>query len=244
MLALGLRLHFRLMLLLMALAAMAAAVLFQFDPSRSAFYPGCMFHRMTGLLCPGCGSLRACHQLLHGHWAAAFHDNPLLILTLIAGAVYLLLTRGRSWSGQNPQLGPGGGESDRANCLGTNGVESQPKFPSPQPSPAGRGSTPARFVCSTGTSLFSTSWSRPPKPDSLLGPQTKLSPSLSLRERAGVRGIRMPDNQGIPSGIGQECPRSARVLRQAPWLWIYLGIVLVFWVARNLPGPMFAVLRP
>jgi hypothetical protein len=41
-----------------------------------------MFHRTTGLLCPGCGSLRALHQLLHGHLAAAFRFNGLLVISL------------------------------------------------------------------------------------------------------------------------------------------------------------------
>jgi hypothetical protein len=60
----------------------AAAVLFCFDPARCSFYPFCWFHRATGLLCPGCGSLRALHQLLHGHLAAAFQLNPLLVVGL------------------------------------------------------------------------------------------------------------------------------------------------------------------
>ena len=41
-----------------------------------------MFHKTTGLLCPGCGALRALHQLLHGHLAAAFRFNPVLIVSL------------------------------------------------------------------------------------------------------------------------------------------------------------------
>ena len=64
------------------IAGSAAVVLFWFDPSRFPIYPVCLFHRSTGLLCPGCGSLRAFHQLLHGHLAAAFHFNPLLISSL------------------------------------------------------------------------------------------------------------------------------------------------------------------
>jgi hypothetical protein len=59
-----------------------AAILFWFDPSSYGFYPICLFHRFTGLLCPGCGSLRAIHQLLHGNLSAAFHFNPLLVIAL------------------------------------------------------------------------------------------------------------------------------------------------------------------
>lgn len=57
-------------------------VLFWFDPSQYGFYPTCLFHKTTGLLCPACGSLRAMHQLLHGHLATAFHFNPVLVLSL------------------------------------------------------------------------------------------------------------------------------------------------------------------
>ena len=62
--------------------AVAVAVLFCFDPCRYPFYPICYFHRTTGLLCAGCGSLRALHQLLHGHLVTAFRFNPLVVLSL------------------------------------------------------------------------------------------------------------------------------------------------------------------
>jgi hypothetical protein len=60
-------------------AGAAALVLFCFDPRVYHFYPLCFFHSTTGLLCPGCGALRAAHQLLHGHLTAAFHYNPMLV---------------------------------------------------------------------------------------------------------------------------------------------------------------------
>src|SRR6516225_2827850 len=63
------------------------SVLFVFDPDGNPFYPGCIFHRTTGLLCPGCGSLRALHQLLHGHFITAFRFNPLWVVSLAALAV-------------------------------------------------------------------------------------------------------------------------------------------------------------
>ena len=70
-------------LVLLSLAVLSSvAVLFFFNPSQSSFYPACLFYQTTGLLCPGCGSLRALHQLLHGNLAAAFHFNALLISSL------------------------------------------------------------------------------------------------------------------------------------------------------------------
>lgn len=66
-----------------ALAAAAIGlVFFLFDPARVPIYPVCLFHRWTGLNCPGCGSLRALHQLAHGHIVQALHFNALLVLSL------------------------------------------------------------------------------------------------------------------------------------------------------------------
>ncbi len=67
-----------------------AAVLYTFDPATSSFYPPCVFHALTGLQCPGCGTTRALHHLLHGRFAEAFHYNAMLLLfgpLLFAGAV-------------------------------------------------------------------------------------------------------------------------------------------------------------
>lgn len=58
--------------------------LFFFNPASPAnqFFPKCPFRLVTGLQCPGCGSTRACYQLLHLHPVAAFKLNPLFVLTL------------------------------------------------------------------------------------------------------------------------------------------------------------------
>ena len=72
---------FPIAILSLAVAA-GAVVLFAFNPAEHGFYPFCMFYRCTGLLCPGCGSLRSAHELLHGHMAAALHLNILFVLML------------------------------------------------------------------------------------------------------------------------------------------------------------------
>src|SRR5262245_53996639 len=68
----------------------AFTVLFFFEPGRYSFYPRCLFPQATGLLCPGCGSLRATHQLLHGHVAEAFRLNALLVLAVPVTAWLLI----------------------------------------------------------------------------------------------------------------------------------------------------------
>lgn len=45
--------------------------------------PGCLFHRLTGLSCPGCGGTRALQAFLRGDWAAAWHSNMFLWLSLL-----------------------------------------------------------------------------------------------------------------------------------------------------------------
>ena len=77
------------------MAVCCSLVLFWFDPAQNHFYPVCLFHRVTGLLCPGCGSLRALHQLLHGRLGAAFRFNPMLIaaLPLVVALVFRFAAR-------------------------------------------------------------------------------------------------------------------------------------------------------
>jgi hypothetical protein len=55
-----------------------AWVLYTFAPATTSFYPRCVFHVMTGLDCPGCGTTRALHALLHADIGAAFRFNPML----------------------------------------------------------------------------------------------------------------------------------------------------------------------
>jgi len=58
--------------------AVAAFLLYRFDPTVVRFFPICVFHALTGLECPGCGATRAMHRLLHGDLAGAFRFNQLI----------------------------------------------------------------------------------------------------------------------------------------------------------------------
>jgi len=60
----------------------AIIVFFQYNPNESSFFIPCPFHFITGLHCPGCGSQRALHQLVHFNIFGAFRYNPLLVLSL------------------------------------------------------------------------------------------------------------------------------------------------------------------
>lgn len=58
----------------------SAVYLFMFEPGRTGFFPLCPFRLLTGLQCPGCGTTRALHEIVHGHFWAAFMLNPLLLI--------------------------------------------------------------------------------------------------------------------------------------------------------------------
>ena len=57
-------------------------ILYHFDPAtNSQIYPPSLSREIGGFYCAGCGTLRALHQLLHGHLLAALDLNPLMVLT-------------------------------------------------------------------------------------------------------------------------------------------------------------------
>ena len=82
-----------------AAALAAGATLFAVDPNEAGHYPTCPFLATTGLYCPGCGALRAVHDLLHGDLAGALARNPMAVLAVpylvLAFVTWLLRRSGR-----------------------------------------------------------------------------------------------------------------------------------------------------
>jgi len=62
--------------------AIGATYLFIFEPGKTGFFPACPFRTLTGFTCPGCGSTRGLHRLLHGDIVSALEFNPLMVLSL------------------------------------------------------------------------------------------------------------------------------------------------------------------
>jgi hypothetical protein len=67
---------------MLAAFAVAVVMLRLFDPATSGVFPPCPLRYLTGWYCPGCGSLRAIHQLLHANVRAAWAMNPLTVILL------------------------------------------------------------------------------------------------------------------------------------------------------------------
>ena len=88
-------------LALLAILA-GALVLYLYDPASSALFPACPFLTLTGWQCPGCGTTRALHALMHGNVGEAFRLNPLLFVAMGAiGAFWfrpaLLMRPATAW---------------------------------------------------------------------------------------------------------------------------------------------------
>lgn len=67
------------------------AYYFFLNPAQETqYFLPCFFYEITGYKCPGCGTQRAFHELLHFHFLAAMKQNLLFVLGIpyFLGAVF------------------------------------------------------------------------------------------------------------------------------------------------------------
>jgi hypothetical protein len=76
------RLKAKYVLWLGALAAVLTYLYLNNPASGDAYFPSCPFNSLTGLQCPGCGSQRAIHHLLHLNFDEALNQNALLVVSI------------------------------------------------------------------------------------------------------------------------------------------------------------------
>lgn len=96
----------RLLAPVLTLVAGAAAVgyLAAVDPNTPGHYPVCPLKALTGIDCPGCGMLRATHDLVHGQVVGALDHNVLMILLVPLAAVLWVRWVRRAWTGVTPAV--------------------------------------------------------------------------------------------------------------------------------------------
>ncbi len=61
-----------------------AVIFYLLDPGQYILFPPCIFYSTTGLFCPGCGSQRAIHSLMHFNIANGAGKNFLILPALFA----------------------------------------------------------------------------------------------------------------------------------------------------------------
>lgn len=81
-------------------AVVGGIVLHVVDPNQPGHYATCPFLALTGLYCPGCGSLRALHALTGGHIGEALARNPLTVTMVVLLAGMFAAWSVRSWDGR------------------------------------------------------------------------------------------------------------------------------------------------
>ncbi|MFC9892908.1 DUF2752 domain-containing protein [Nocardia sp. NPDC127579] len=87
--------------LLTAAAGIGAVALLHFrDPHVDGSYGYCPLYFATGIYCPGCGGMRAVHNLTDGRIIDSLHSNLLAIPLLVTFAMVVGLWTVRAWRGQ------------------------------------------------------------------------------------------------------------------------------------------------
>ena len=93
--------------ILLAGGLLAASVALHLrDPNRSGSWGFCPWLVMTGTACPGCGGLRAVHDLTHGDVAAALSSNAVLVGSLPLLACLWARSVVHRWRDERPSLPP------------------------------------------------------------------------------------------------------------------------------------------
>jgi hypothetical protein len=76
--------------IIVVLLMVGAVFYFSINPATSKYLPRCVFLVITGYKCPGCGSQRAIHSLLHGNLIDALRYNAFFLAALPLIALYLI----------------------------------------------------------------------------------------------------------------------------------------------------------
>lgn len=76
------------------------AIYYRYNPGMYNFFPECPFHKYLHLDCPGCGSQRAVHALLHGNLLLAADYNVLLVISLPFLLIHFICKLSSHFSGK------------------------------------------------------------------------------------------------------------------------------------------------
>ncbi len=91
--------------ILMALFAIGTAVIHIKGKTILNYVPPCMFHRVTGYYCPGCGGTRAVFTFFRGDIVRAFKFHPFVPYAFILGGWFMLSQTIQRLSGNRIKIG-------------------------------------------------------------------------------------------------------------------------------------------
>jgi len=92
--------------LVAGVAALGTAYVAAVDPNHPGHYPLCPTYALIGIYCPGCGMLRATHDLAHLDLAGAFARNPLAVPIYLGLAWLFVRWSMARWRGEQLQWHP------------------------------------------------------------------------------------------------------------------------------------------
>ena len=87
----------RLYLILVSLSTVILLVgLSMFPITQYHYFPPCPWNKITGTICPGCGTIRGIQQTVNGNMYGLLQNNPLAMLSLpfLSVSFYSLFTQG------------------------------------------------------------------------------------------------------------------------------------------------------
>lgn len=76
--------------IIIAIMTIGAAIMYIKGKTILNYVPPCMFHKITGLYCPGCGGTRAVFSFFRGEIVRSFKFHPLVPYTFILGGWFML----------------------------------------------------------------------------------------------------------------------------------------------------------
>jgi len=85
-------------------SAVALGYLAAVDPNEPGHYPLCPTKYFLGLDCPGCGLMRATHDLVTGNISGALDHNILIVVLAPLAIILWLRWFARSWRGTSPEV--------------------------------------------------------------------------------------------------------------------------------------------
>ena len=79
--------------ILAIIACIGAVIVKKYNPEEHSFFIPCIFYKLTGIKCAGCGMTRAIHNLLNGRIKEAIWYNLMLLPSAVIQDILLKMNQ-------------------------------------------------------------------------------------------------------------------------------------------------------